>query len=406
MDINESEDLIQLEGFHTANIIKVIGVGGGGDNAVAHMYTVGNIASVNYLACNTDKKCLDDCPVPERLLLGDGLGVGGKPEKARQYAEEGIDKIVDSFGSDTRMVFITAGLGGGTGTGAAPVIAREAKARGLLTIGIVTLPFEFERERQIKRALIGLEEMQKNVDAMLVINNQRLIELYPDLGIVNAFRRSDDVLTIAVRSIVEIITMHGKWNLDFEDVKTVLQNGGMAIMSTGMAEGDDRVTRAISGALHSPLVNHNSFYKARRIVMLITSSSKEEEQLSMQEMSEISAFMKQFKKDVFAKFGIKIDDSVGKSVKITLLASGYNQDDKDDEDNTPEEDDWELMRRIGKWYGPENAPRNARKPVNKYIFDLADLDNEDIIALVDETPAYKRRRSTLDKIKEIKNNSL
>lgn len=248
--------------------------------------------------------------------------------------------------------------------------------------------------------------MQKNVDAMLVINNQRLIELYPDLGIVNAFRRSDDVLTIAVRSIVEIITMHGKWNLDFEDVKTVLQNGGMAIMSTGMAEGDDRVTRAISGALHSPLVNHNSFYKARRIVMLITSSSKEEEQLSMQEMSEISAFMKQFKKDVFAKFGIKIDDSVGKNVKITLLASGYNQDDKDDEDNTPEEDDWELMRRIGKWYGPENAPRNARKPVNKYIFDLADLDNEDIIALVDETPAYKRRRSTLDKIKEIKNNSL
>ena len=331
MDINESEDLIQLEGFHTANIIKVIGVGGGGDNAVAHMYTVGNIASVNYLACNTDKKCLDDCPVPERLLLGDGLGVGGKPEKARQYAEEGIDKIIDSFGSDTRMVFITAGLGGGTGTGAAPVIAREAKARGLLTIGIVTLPFEFERERQIKRALIGLEEMQKNVDAMLVINNQRLIELYPDLGIVNAFRRSDDVLTIAVRSIVEIITMHGKWNLDFEDVKTVLQNGGMAIMSTGMAEGDDRVTRAISGALHSPLVNHNSFYKARRIVMLITSSSKEEEQLSMQEMSEISAFMKQFKKDVFAKFGIKIDDSVGKNVKITLLASGYNQDGKDDE---------------------------------------------------------------------------
>lgn len=132
MDINESEDLIQLEGFHTANIIKVIGVGGGGDNAVAHMYTVGNIASVNYLACNTDKKCLDDCPVPERLLLGDGLGVGGKPEKARQYAEEGIDKIIDSFGSDTRMVFITAGLGGGTGTGAAPVIAREAKARGFL----------------------------------------------------------------------------------------------------------------------------------------------------------------------------------------------------------------------------------------------------------------------------------
>ena len=223
-------------------IIKVIGVGGGGGNAVNHMYREG-IHDVSYVVCNTDKKALDDSPVPNHLQLGPGLGAGNVPEKARKIAEESIDSIKEMLNDGTRMVFITAGMGGGTGTGAAPIIARCAKEAGILTVGIVTIPFKFEGMPKINQALDGVEEISKHVDALLVINNERLREIYPELTVINAFAKADDTLTIAAKSIAEIITMHGIMNLDFEDVTTVLKDGGVAIMSTGYGEGEGRVTK-------------------------------------------------------------------------------------------------------------------------------------------------------------------
>ena len=231
------------------SIIKVIGVGGGGGNAVNHMYREG-IHDVNFVLCNTDSKALMDSPVPVRLQLGkEGLGAGNIPAKAREAAEESVEDIRQMLNDGTKMVFITAGMGGGTGTGAAPVVAREAKNMGILTVGIVTIPFRFEGNKKIDQALDGVDEISKHVDALLVINNERLREIYPDLNVLSAFEKADNTLSVAARSIAEIITMHGIINLDFRDVCTVLKDGGVAIMSTGFGEGENRVTKAINDAL-------------------------------------------------------------------------------------------------------------------------------------------------------------
>ena len=231
------------------SIIKVIGVGGGGGNAVNHMYRKG-IHDVSFALCNTDNQALNDSPVPVHIQLGkEGLGAGNRPEKARAAAEESIDEVKNMLNDGTRMAFITAGMGGGTGTGAAPVIARVSKSMGILTVGIVTIPFRFEGERKIDQALDGVEEMSKNVDALLVINNERLREIYPELSVLDAFGKADDTLSVAAKSIAEIITMHGIINLDFNDVKTVLEDGGVAIMSTGYGEGENRVKNAFDDAL-------------------------------------------------------------------------------------------------------------------------------------------------------------
>ena len=219
------------------SIIKVIGVGGGGGNAVNHMYREG-IHDVTFVLCNTDNQALNDSPVPVHLQLGkEGLGAGNRPEKARAAAEESLEDIKKVLSDGTRMAFITAGMGGGTGTGAAPVIARVSKEMGILTVGIVTIPFRFEGDRKIDQALDGVEEMSKHVDALLVINNERLREIYPELTVLDAFGKADDTLSVAAKSIAEIITVHGLINLDFNDVKTVLKDGGVAIMSTGFGEG-------------------------------------------------------------------------------------------------------------------------------------------------------------------------
>lgn len=219
-------------------IIKVIGVGGGGGNAVNHMYREG-IHDVSFVVCNTDIQALNDSPVPMKLQLGkEGLGAGNKPEKARQAAEESINDITAMLSDGTKMTFITAGMGGGTGTGAAPVIARVSKELDILTVGIVTIPFRFEGKKKINQALDGVEEMAKHVDALLVINNERLRKIYPDLTVLDAFGKADDTLSVAAKSIAEIITNHGLINLDFNDVKTVLKDGGVAIMSTGYGEGE------------------------------------------------------------------------------------------------------------------------------------------------------------------------
>ena len=249
------------------SIIKVIGVGGGGGNAVNHMYKEG-IHDVSFVLCNTDAQALNDSPVPVHLQLGkEGLGAGNRPARAREAATESIDDIRRMLDDGTKMTFITAGMGGGTGTGAAPVIAQVSKDMGILTVGIVTIPFRFEGPKKIDQALDGVEEMAKHVDALLVINNERLREIYTDLTVLDAFGKADDTLSVAAKSIAEIITIHGLINLDFNDVKTVLKDGGVAIMSTGYGEGEGRVKKAIEDALHSPLLNDNNVFNSKKILL-------------------------------------------------------------------------------------------------------------------------------------------
>ena len=265
------DEIVQFD-FPTDSpkIIKVIGVGGGGGNAVNHMYREG-IHDVTFVLCNTDNQALAESPVPVKLQLGrsitQGLGAGNRPERARDAAEESIDDIKEQLNDGTKMVFITAGMGGGTGTGAAPVIARIAKEMDILTVGIVTIPFIFEGEKKIIQALDGVERIAQHVDALLVINNERLREIYADLTFMNAFGKADDTLSIAAKSIAEIITMRGTVNLDFADVKTILKDGGVAIMSTGFGEGENRVTKAIDDALHSPLLNNNDIFNAKKVLL-------------------------------------------------------------------------------------------------------------------------------------------
>ena len=254
----------------TSSIIKVIGVGGGGGNAVNHMYREG-IHDVTFVVCNTDNQALEESPVPQKIQLGsEGLGAGNRPERARAAAEESLEDVKEMLNDGCRMAFITAGMGGGTGTGAAPIIAKTAKEMNILTVGIVTIPFVFEGNKKIDQALDGVEEMSKHVDALLVINNERLRDVYSDISVMNAFGKADDTLSIAAKSIAEIITLRGTINLDFNDVKTVLKDGGVAIMSTGFGEGEGRVTQAITDALHSPLLNNNDIFKSKKVLFVIT----------------------------------------------------------------------------------------------------------------------------------------
>ena len=275
-------------------IIKVIGVGGGGDNAVNHMYEQ-NINKVSFVVCNTDRQALRNSPVPTKLLIGptttEGLGAGNDPEIARLAAEESADDIAALFDDQTKMVFITAGMGGGTGTGAAPVVARIAQEKGMLTIGIVTIPFFFEGEKKILKALDGAEEMSKYVDALLLVNNEQLTEIYADLNWLNAFGKADDTLSNAARSISELITCDGYMNLDFKDVKKTLEHGGAAIISTGYGEGDHRVTRAIEDALNSPLLKNKDIYGSKRLLFNLYFSRQAENEFKMGEATELSNFI-------------------------------------------------------------------------------------------------------------------
>ena len=281
------EDIVQFD-FPTDSpkIIKVIGVGGGGGNAVNHMYREG-IHDVTFVLCNTDNQALKDSPVPVKLQLGkEGLGAGNRPARARKAAEESIEDIKNMLNDGTKMVFITAGMGGGTGTGAAPIIAQTAKEMDILTIGIVTIPFRWEGDKKIDQALDGVEEISKHVDALLVINNEKLSEIYSELSVDDAFDKADDTLSVAAKSIAEIITLHGKVNLDFNDVKTVLKDGGVAIMSTGYGEGDNRVSEAIKNAQHSPLLNNNDIFNSKKVLLNISYSAQYK--LMMSEMDEVT----------------------------------------------------------------------------------------------------------------------
>ena len=397
------------------SIIKVIGVGGGGGNAVNHMYREG-IHDVTFVLCNTDNQALDDSPVPVHLQLGkEGLGAGNKPEKARAAAEESIEDVRKMLNDGTRMSFITAGMGGGTGTGAAPVIARVSKELGILTVGIVTIPFRFEGDRKIDQALDGVEEMSKHVDALLVINNERLREIYPELSVIDAFSKADDTLSVAAKSIAEIITTHGMINLDFNDVKTVLKDGGVAIMSTGYGEGDGRVKKAIEDALHSPLLNDNDVFNSKKILLSINFSNEKGDNsgLMMDEMNDVHEFMSKFSSDFEIKWGMAIDPELGKKVKVTILATGFGIEDVDgmnahlgkkytqeEANRIAEEEEKRVIRedRRKRYYNddPNHSQKKRRKHI--FLFGMEDLDNEDVILAVENTPTYKRTRQMLEEI--------
>ena len=397
----------------TSCIIKVIGVGGGGGNAVNHMYKEG-IHDVAFVVCNTDRQALEESPVPVKLQLGhEGLGAGNRPAKAREATEESIEEVQNMLNDGTKMVFITAGMGGGTGTGAAPLIAKVAKEMDILTVGIVTIPFRWEGDKKIDQALDGVEEISKNVDALLVINNERLSEIYSDLSLDDAFDRADDTLSIAAKSIAEIITMRGKVNLDFNDVKTVLKDGGVAIMSTGYGEGENRVSTAIQNAQHSPLLNNNDIFKSKKVLLNISYSSQKK--LMMSEMDEVKEFMNRFNRDFETKFGIAIDDTLGDKVKITLLATGFGVQDIhvkemdermnkrtiEEEKRKAEEEEKEEERRMRRegFYGKDSSAKIRRKPRrNIYLFTLEDLDNDNVISMVETVPTFQRSKEMLDNI--------
>ena len=307
------------------NIIKIIGVGGGGGNAVNHMYREG-IHDVSFALCNTDAQSLNASPVPVHIMLrNEELCAMSMPKQAREIAEDTIDDIKHMLDDGTKMTFITAGMGGATGTGAAPVIARVSKEMGILTVGIVTIPFLWEGEKKINRALDGVEELAKNVDTLLVINNERLREVYADFSLLNAWEKVDDTLSMAAKSIAEIITSRGIVNLNFNDVRTMLEDGGVAIMSTGYGEGEGRQRKAIDNALHSPLLNNNDIYNSKKILLSITlaADKSNNEGLRMEEMNEVNEFMSHFNCDYQSKWGIFLDPNLGEKVKVTILATGF-----------------------------------------------------------------------------------
>ena len=395
------------------SIIKVIGVGGGGGNAVNHMYREG-IHDVSFVLCNTDNQALNDSPVPVHLQLGkEGLGAGNKPEKARQAAEESLEDIKNMLDDGTRMTFITAGMGGGTGTGAAPVIARVSKEMGILTVGIVTIPFRFEGDRKIDQALDGVEEMSKHVDALLVINNERLREIYPNLTVLDAFGKADDTLSVAAKSIAEIITVHGLINLDFNDVKTVLKDGGVAIMSTGYGEGEGRVKKAIDDALNSPLLNDNDVFNSKKILLSISFCGQKDgkDSLMMEEMNDVNDFMAKFG-DFEIKWGLATDPELGKKVKVTILATGFGIENIDimhgharrhtqeEAKRIAEEQEKEAERqeRRQRYYGNEGNNLKYKRPAHIYLFHADDLDNDNVIAKVETSPTYKRTKEILESI--------
>ena len=320
------EDIIEFDGIRDTmqGIIKVIGVGGGGCNAVRNMYNEG-IGGVTYAVCNTDSQSLSRSPVPVKIMLGEsGLGAGANPELGKKEAEANINDIQNLLSDGTKMVFVTAGMGGGTGTGAAPVIAGVAKDMGLLTVGVVTIPFYFEKKRKIIKALKGVEELRKNVDALLIVNNERLCDVYADsdLSVKEAFFRADNILMDAVKGISELITLpsDGGIKSDFRDVETTMKNGGGAIMAMGRANGEHRVERAIIDALDSPLLYGNDIGKAKRILFNIYAS--DEHPIFVRELQEIDDFFDQLDPNIDVIWGTATDDSLGEDAKVTILATG------------------------------------------------------------------------------------
>ena len=318
------------------SLIKVVGVGGGGGNAVNYLYEQG-IQDVTFLVCNTDRQAMSKLSVPAKLQLGTGLGAGGKPEVACLYAEQSRDAIKTALDDGTKMLFVAAGMGGGTGTGASPIVAEVAQEMGILTVGIVTIPFKFEKGQKIHKAMVGVAKLAKHVDALLIINNEKLKDIYPDFSFLNAFEKSNDVVANAARAIAEIITLPGIINTDFADVYNTLKDGGVAIMNVGRASGETRITDAINDALNSPLVNTNDVHGAKRLLLQLYCST--EHAIQMQEIDQIDAFVDEIGDDVEVQWGAALDETLGDEVRVTIIATGYEVDglptiDTDDEEQS------------------------------------------------------------------------
>ena len=417
-----------------SSIIKVIGVGGGGGNAVNHMYRQG-ITDVSFVVCNTDNQALVKSPVPTKIQLGigttEGLGAGGKPEIAKLAAEESIDKIKDLLKDNTKMVFITAGMGGGTGTGASPVVAKAAHDLGILTVGIVTIPFAFEGNMKIRQALEGVAALSEHVDAILVINNEKLKQIYPDLELSNAFAKADDVLTNAAKAIAEIITVPGYINTDFADVYSIMKDGNVAIMNTGYASGEGRITKAIEDALNSPLLNTNDVSGASKILLSLYCSTTD--QIRMEEVEQIHEFMSKVGENVQVIWGASFDDELKENVKITLIATGFDVSDipgmpatvakahthkpvmsaeaskffespKKEEEPViilSEEEVTEVQKKADtekafeqyyvKSLKNELVTETEKGETDLPVFTLDDLENETTLKSVENIPAWKRR---------------
>lgn len=396
-------------------IIKVVGVGGGGGNAVKKMFNDG-IEGISYALCNTDKQVLDSSLISTKLQIGkkitDGDGAGNKPETAKQAALESEQEINVMFNDGTKMVFVVAGMGGGTGTGAAPVVARIAKEKGLLTVGIVTIPFVFEKKKKIIQALKGVMEISKNVDALLVINNEKLRSQCPDASIKEAFAKVDETISIAAQGIFELITNEGVMNVDLADVRTTLQDSGVAIMTTGVGDGENRLEQAIENAMNSHLINNNNVLSAKRVLFAIYTHSNHS--LKVSEMEYIDIFTESFKDvDIDVIYGLYDDDSLDTKAKITLLASGFGMESLNNIAQNPslkmtEEEIMELeaqreaqeleqqkmQAEIENQYGLEIAKRlnNGKKyfKPKPYILSNEDLNDDKIIEAIENIPAYKR----------------
>ncbi|MBR6749136.1 MAG: cell division protein FtsZ [Bacteroidaceae bacterium] len=409
-DIKDLTPFTDMDDAHiedtTSTEMMIIGVGGGGGNAVKYMYNKRNIDSIRYVVCNTDSQALEKSGIPTRLLLGPtvtkGGGAGNKPDVARSAAEESAEDIEALLTTDPKpnMVFITAGMGGGTGTGAAPVVARIAKELGILTIGIVTLPFLFEGLPKIKKALSYIEEMRTHVDALLVINNERLREIYPNLTFMNAFSKADDILATAAGSIIEIIIRDGYVNCDFRDVRTTLLDGGTAIISTGYGEGENRVTSAIEDAIRSPLLKNADIYTSKNLLIVVYLSPDEEKQMTLAESDELTAFTSKFVNAPDVITGIYFDDEIGDKMKITILASGFEATDtitipapnttkssNKNEPIKPAEIDSSAVEQI---YGPDAVRDMERKRLQIAILTREQMDNDALLELFDSEPTYNR----------------
>ncbi len=395
-----------------SSIIKVIGVGGGGGNAVNHMYSEG-IQGVDFFICNTDAQALEKSPIINKVQIGssltEGRGAGSNPEIGRKAAEESIQDIMESLGVNTQMVFVTAGMGGGTGTGAAPVIAKAARDRGILTVGIVTTPFMFEGNKRCTAAFHGIEEIRDSVDSLLVVSNDRIKEIYGNLPISKAFGYADNILATAAKGIAEIITIAGSINVDFEDVKTAMTDSGVSIMGMGTSEGDDRAMRAVSQALNSPLLDDNKIQGASDLLVNI---SYGDEEATMDEYATINEYLQaETGSDANLKCGLCYDENLGRSLSVTVIATGfdraknrYNAMIKDSEvefdlgdvnvheNMTAEELDAKKQITIF-----DSLASNSNEK-DKRVTPAINQPNQEGIDKMENIPAYKRRNVTLNEV--------
>lgn len=397
-----------------SSIIKVLGVGGGGGNAVSHMYKNG-IKDVDFIVCNTDAQALENSPVPVKIQLGESLtegrGAGNKPEIGRQAAIENMDDITKALSSNTKMIFITAGMGGGTGTGAAPIIAKQAKEMGILTVAIVTIPFRNEGQRRINQALEGIAMIEQYVDSLLVINNERIREMYGNLQISKAFAMADDVLSIAAKGIAEIITVHGHINVDFADVETVMQDSGVAIMGSAESVGEERALDAVKEALNSPLLNDNDIKGASNILINITSGSEE---ITMDETSQITDYVQDCAgQDADLIWGNGIDDSLEDKVCVTVIATGFSTksipglytkkkklNKKPLSGNNSESNKHELIDKVDNNFNPDLL-NNAKQGIIE--FDMSfELEKEDSNVTENiEQPISEETEETINAYKKV-----